>query len=565
MARLGTVHLTYAHGHPLLQAACYMISSLACLCLVTTSDDTVAPLVDLQVYAPPVVPRLGSKCTVELLPPTEKACGTPGNWGAVTLKPTVYSNKIQYDRLSSLCLSHVEIWRHSSAEPMKTGTIWTSVKDVTHYSALFAKSVDLLMDFRNITSAYLALDGVLHVTLTGTFYAPTLLFPKPATSDLSLSISDLSPNQFRFFTIADDAGGTATVTVPRAAQQASVEIYASGNSAEFWYPNTPDAHPTYWPNREGSLPRGSSASGWQTSWSSLAACGHIHRRDHSTNWRPLTAFGAYGQPTYFVDVTPFLPLLADGSAHDITLRVRGQGESPTINSDWLVYGPLHIWLGTSEVSGEITKYQADAEPIARTSGQVSADDTTVRTSVAANRSIMIESVLHGDNGKKVVRFEQRLGYVNEQKYVDDGWVQAQQQRRVDRCLSLLAVGVLELHTLQDAVWYVPRLQPLPFPASHACSKWVWLRNKPDVKQRAQGTVGMDDWPGLRHAINGTGATEQQFTFTTSTRQTYFRDIAAKNDAWVRDSRMGHAAQRGAPSTEGADRAWWSRIPQDGRH
>ena len=76
---------------------------------LSTNDDTVAPLVDLQVYAPPVVPRGGSKCTVELLkhdfgdgsynnpavvayaPPEDKACGQPGDWAAVTLNLTVYS------------------------------------------------------------------------------------------------------------------------------------------------------------------------------------------------------------------------------------------------------------------------------------------------------------------------------------------------------------------------------------------------------------------------------------------------------------------------------------------
>ncbi len=106
---------------------------------LSTSDDTVSPLIDLQVYAPPVVPRSGSRCTVELLrhdfgdgsynnpaivpygPPTDEACGTPGNWAAVTFNLTVYScvyhscqyrvrsrrhdgachrNGTQYDRLS---------------------------------------------------------------------------------------------------------------------------------------------------------------------------------------------------------------------------------------------------------------------------------------------------------------------------------------------------------------------------------------------------------------------------------------------------------------------------------
>ena len=49
---------------------------------------------------------------------------------------------------------------------------------------------------------------------------------------------------------------------------------------------------------------------------------------------------------------------------------------------------------------------------------------------------------------------------------------------------------------------------------------------------------MDDAPGLRHAINGTGTTDQQFAFKSSTGETYFRDIAAKNDGWVRDSVWG---------------------------
>lgn len=49
---------------------------------------------------------------------------------------------------------------------------------------------------------------------------------------------------------------------------------------------------------------------------------------------------------------------------------------------------------------------------------------------------------------------------------------------------------------------------------------------------------MDNWPGLRHAINGTGATEQSFSYADGRGQTYFRDIAAKNDGWVRDTVWG---------------------------
>jgi hypothetical protein len=49
---------------------------------------------------------------------------------------------------------------------------------------------------------------------------------------------------------------------------------------------------------------------------------------------------------------------------------------------------------------------------------------------------------------------------------------------------------------------------------------------------------MDDWPGLRHAINGTGATEQTFAYVDGRGESYFRDVAARNDGWVRDAVWG---------------------------
>lgn len=57
-------------------------------------------------------------------------------------------------------------------------------------------------------------------------------------------------------------------------------------------------------------------------------------------------------------------------------------------------------------------------------------------------------------------------------------------------------------------------------------------------QRAQGWVNMDDWPGLRHAISGSGATEQTFAYVDGRGQTYFRDVATKNDGWVKDDVWG---------------------------
>jgi hypothetical protein len=58
-------------------------------------------------------------------------------------------------------------------------------------------------------------------------------------------------------------------------------------------------------------------------------------------------------------------------------------------------------------------------------------------------------------------------------------------------------------------------------------------------QHAQGDVGMDNWPGLRHAINGTGSTDQVYGYLDNqTGDTYFRDLATKNDGWARDKVWG---------------------------
>lgn len=76
---------------------------------LSTNDSTVAPLIDLQVFAPPVVPKDGTSCIVELLkhtfgdgsygsptvvayvPPTTKDCGEVGEWAAISLNLSVYS------------------------------------------------------------------------------------------------------------------------------------------------------------------------------------------------------------------------------------------------------------------------------------------------------------------------------------------------------------------------------------------------------------------------------------------------------------------------------------------
>lgn len=79
------------------------------------------------------------------------------------------------------------------------------------------------------------------VTLDATFYAPTRIFRTPKTADVIVPLSNGSPNLTNVFTITDSYAGVGytSVTLPYNTDEAFVEIYASGNSAEeFWYTST---------------------------------------------------------------------------------------------------------------------------------------------------------------------------------------------------------------------------------------------------------------------------------------------------------------------------------------
>ncbi|KAH8834855.1 peptide N-acetyl-beta-D-glucosaminyl asparaginase amidase A-domain-containing protein [Flagelloscypha sp. PMI_526] len=521
-----------------------------------TDDPTVAPLIDLQVWAPPVVPKHSLSCTVELLkhtfgegsyntpaivsytPPTDEACGVAGQWSAVSMNLT-------YDRLGV-------IWRTSSAEPTKTGTIWTTVKDVTHFLPLFAQAGDFMMDFSNIVDSGLLLDGAFDVIISATFYQGAR---SPHAADIIIPLSNLASNVANYFSIDSDAGATVNVTVPESATEAYVEIVCSGNSAEeFWYTNTPDEFLNAFPSETGLIGKGPFREVQVLVDGQLAGVVWPFAVIYTggitpSNWRPLTSYGAYDAPTYWVDATPFIPLLVDQSkAHTITLLVRGQGSSPSINYNWWVSGSLHLRNSTSKTSGSILSYNVPDLNI-KTTGLVSSGNETVTTNVVASRSLRIESEIVNGGKKKRVVFSQDLKYSNDARYVDEGWVQWVNQSTIGTSESkhsgqtvlrdafdypLRVASNYSLYTMQygsygSEIWqsYIRALQsPTEIYKSYL------------LKEHSKGEIGMDAWPGLRHAINGTGSNEQTFAYVDGSAGTYFRDIATKNDAYTKDRVWG---------------------------
>ncbi|KAG7450728.1 uncharacterized protein BT62DRAFT_1001519 [Guyanagaster necrorhizus] len=451
-----------------------------------TDDSTVTPLVDLQVFAPPVVPQGGQSCQVELLThsfgdgsynnavvtyssPTNSECGNIGQWAAISLNISV-----------------------SSAEPTETGTIWNTIKDVTHFTPLFAEDGDFMMDFGNIISKELLLDGVLNVIITATFYAPTPDFPTPRTSDFIIPLSNLSPMLANYFTLDTDTGGTTLVSLPGNTVEAYVKIFCSGNSAEkFWYlsafdggfpllwndrppiSDTPDKFTQYFPDSTGLIGKGPFRELYATIYT-----GGIT----PSNWRLLTSYGAYNAPSYWIDTTPVLPVLLDGEGHNTPRSIKVY-EVPDLDIQTL--------------------------------GGASEENETVWTRVIVHRDLDIQSEIYTSEGTKTVTFTQSLNYIND---------------RLDPSGYGSEVNQTHIRAIQFPTG--------PYKSIHSV-------------QHAKGWVGMDDCPGPRHAINGTGKTEQTFAYVDRRGATYFRDIVAKNDGWVHDRVGGtlRAANRPVPDNQ----------------
>ncbi|KZT26436.1 hypothetical protein NEOLEDRAFT_1162094 [Neolentinus lepideus HHB14362 ss-1] len=399
-----------------------------------------AVLVDFQVAQPPPLPTNAEQCTIEILtrtfgnsygvpeivqyrPPAN--CGEAGTWAGISLNFTVTSNGTQYDRLGIFTFQNVEIWRTSTPEPTQDGIIWTYLKDVTRYIPLFAEPGTFILELDNLLET--GLTGQYAATLHATFYQSSAQYPPASKSNVIIPISTMSN------TSADDASVppifSTNVTLPRNAVQVYAELYASGNAEEeFWYFNTANEYlgdlpsgTTYGdgPFREVRLLVDGQVAGVAFPYAVIFTGGII-----PSAWRPITSYGALDLPTYFLDLTPFVPVLADGNPHNISLDVASAESDHAINGNWYVSGNLQVVTDPSgkPTSGKITAY--DVQPYAQTSASASVGGGDVNITVKATRNVHIEAeVISGSGNTNYVVWSQNLQYSNTQYYLDNTYVQ----------------------------------------------------------------------------------------------------------------------------------------------
>ncbi|KAH8106837.1 peptide N-acetyl-beta-D-glucosaminyl asparaginase amidase A-domain-containing protein [Cristinia sonorae] len=409
-----------------------------------------ARLVDFQVAQPPPLPQDAKQCTVKILertfgfsfglseivqftPPTD--CGPVGSWAGISLNFTVTSNGTQFDRLGIFTFHNVEFWRTSTPEPTRgDGIIWTYLKDVTKYTSLFAEPGTFILQLDNLIQT--GLDGQYATVLHATFFESSARHPPAPHADLIIPVS----------TLANDTGNDASVppafslnvTVPRNAVQVFAELFASGNGdEEFWYFNAPNQFvgnlPTFGegPFREVRMLVDGQVAGVAFPYAVIFTGGIV-----PTAWRPITSYGALDLPTYFIDLTPFVPILTDGKPHNISLDVVSAEDDHAINQNWFVSGNLQVVLDRSNkpTTGKITVLDAPPFAVTKTTGSVGGND--VNFTVTATRRIHIEAdIVSGSGRRNHVVWSQNLQFSNTQDFIDNSNVQLLHQTASGTFLS----------------------------------------------------------------------------------------------------------------------------------
>ena len=356
---------------------------------------------------------------------------------------TVTSKGRQFDRLGLMYLGDTEVFRTSTAEPTANGIVWTYIKEMDQYNSLWNSEQKIIFDLGNlIDNTY---TGSFNTTLTATFF--TVPGSRP-TADVILPISSRqsSSNMPSAFSVPSQNASVA-YTLPQNVQRAVVSLLACGQSAEeFWYTNTFSSQVDtfestagtlygYSPFREVQLLIDGQLAGVSWPFPIIFTGGIVPGL-----WRPIVGIDAFDLREHEIDITPWLPLLCDGSSHTFEIRVAGLDDNgddqatltEMVGSYWVVSGKVFIF---SDKQGAITSGSQPSISTRPPQIQISSSITTNATGAnqtltydtAVTRFLSISSTVNSSQGSQLVEWNQTLVYINHNALTDQGLTQTTTQ------------------------------------------------------------------------------------------------------------------------------------------
>ena len=390
-------------------------------------------------------------------------CAEPSEWTGLTLDVYGETRGRQFDRLGTVWVGNnetgqgVEVMRLDNPEPTRAGVYWEIKKDVGKYFSLFSQDADVVFDLPNIVDS--TYTGALNVTLSLTASVNGVV-SKRATSrrsshssfsavaqplkkraaNMVMPLSKRLRTNNSIFLLGGSAGnGTTPVTIPSNTARAIVEIYASGTATEeFWYTGIPDrfydqipdaasngyyGHGTY---REIQLYIDGQFAGYVTPYPVIFTGGI-----NPLLWKPSGNYGTYDQPSYNVDITPWLGELTDGKAHEFELAVVSSERDGEINdSSWFVSGNVQVYLDASgkRTTGKVLKVEEGGETVdGYVTGKLDGNplqngNLTYKVGLKKPRTFGVAGSIKTGSGIEYV-----AGWYQTSKYTNTGFVNATAQ------------------------------------------------------------------------------------------------------------------------------------------
>lgn len=158
-------------------------------------------------------------------------------------------------------------------------------------------------------------------------------------------------------------------------------------------------------------------------------------------WRPIVGIDAFDLKEDEIDITPWLPLLCDGKAHNFTIRVSGLNDngngtatlSETTDAYWWVSGKVFIWL---DAAGHTTTgtgpYRVTPSPVLQLSSSIqqssNGTNETLLYQINAQRSLSFQSTINLSTGSETASWQQSLSYSNTGNYTQGGYIETNTQQ-----------------------------------------------------------------------------------------------------------------------------------------
>ena len=273
----------------------------------------------------------------------DEECGT--SWSKVVLDMHGEVSGRQHDRLATLEIGGVPVFKTSTPQPSPEGIEWDVERDLTGYSSLLTAENPVVMILDNTVDAVYT--GVFDIQVTLTFYTADEDHTAPNVADRVLPLTD-----------GDRAGAdlTGELTVPRNSHRLLADVYATasgGGCEEFWYLTAPpdtgyQCESADGPHREVQVLIDDQLAGIALPYPAVYGGGW----SNPFLWYALPAPRAFDLTPLTYDLTPYLGLLNDGEAHEITVRVVGVHDT---GEGWSTPVAFRAWQdhSISQVTGGV--------------------------------------------------------------------------------------------------------------------------------------------------------------------------------------------------------------------